>query len=60
MAVHHEAAASVFTLIDSVAKEVRASGLNTGSKAAAARDVALAYRYALGGQQPGGVTIQKG
>lgn len=60
MASQSDALVAVWTLIEAAAKGVEASGVHATNKAAAARDLALAYRYAAGGQQPGGVTIEKG
>lgn len=54
-----DALTALFTLITNTANELDKSGVHVSSRATAARDLALAYRHALGGPQPGGVTVQK-
>lgn len=50
----------LFDVIAKAVTELDTSGVHISSKADALRDLALAYRYASGGQQPGAITIQKG
>lgn len=54
-----EAQAELFTAIEAHAKAIASATLNAGSKARALSDLALAYRYAAGGAQPGSVTVEK-
>lgn len=60
MASAHEAA------FEAVMKEIKASAerlpeaaLHEPARAAALRDLAAAYRHLRGGQQPGGVLVEK-
>ncbi|KSU52881.1 hypothetical protein [Microbacterium enclense] len=55
-----ETQAALFAAIEEHTKTVLSSSLNSAPKAAALADLALAYRYASGGPQPGSVTVEKG
>ena len=54
MADRYSAQAALFASIEKLAEEASKFGVPNG--APALRDLALAYRYAAGGAQPGSVT----
>lgn len=54
-----DAITALFAAITKSTNALAASGVHETNKASALRDLALAYRYAAGGQQPGGVHIEK-
>ena len=55
MAAKDEAQNALFEQIRVQTEAVGKSSVPAASKATALRNLALAYRYAAGGQQPGGV-----
>ena len=53
-----EAQLALFGKIKEQAETVASANMNVSSRSASLRDLALAYRYAAGGQQPGAVTVE--
>lgn len=54
-----KARAALFAEIERQVKAVEASGFAENAQAVIVRDLALAFRYAYGGNQPGAVTVEK-
>jgi hypothetical protein len=54
-----EARSALYAEIKRQVGAIQESGWREKDQAAILRDLALAYRYTSGGQQPGGVTIDK-
>lgn len=50
---------ALFAEIERQAKAVEASGYPENVQAVIIRDLALAFRYTYGGNQPGAVTVEK-
>lgn len=59
MADRHSAQAAVFDAVQSELGKLDKANITPTSRAVVVRDLALAYRYALGGQQPGGIHVEK-
>lgn len=59
MAGNTETQQALFAAVKDEVAEVQRSGAGVAARAGALRDLALAYRYLAGGQQPGGVTLEK-
>jgi hypothetical protein len=57
MAGQRDTQAALLEEIQRQADKLSSSNLNTPGQARVARDLALAFRYAIGGPQPGGVAI---
>jgi len=55
----NKAQLAVFAAIEKEAADVDAANVNSGTKAAIVRDLALAYRFAAGGSQPGSIHVEK-
>jgi hypothetical protein len=54
-----EAKGAIYTEIKRQVGAIEQSGWREKDQAVILRDLALAFRYASGGQQPGGVAIEK-
>lgn len=59
MAGNTETQQALFQAIAELTNELGESGYPEPARAAALRDLALAYRYLAGGQQPGGVMVER-
>ena len=57
MAAQDEALTAIFTAITKTVKDLEADGYPASARAEALESLALAYRYARGGAQPGASVI---
>ncbi|SFN66494.1 hypothetical protein [Mycetocola miduiensis] len=53
-----DAQAAILRIIEKETARVTEANMNAAGRASAVRDLALAFRYVVGGQQPGAVSVE--